>query len=157
MNAYNYLRLHYIKIINSDNDFIIPEEILDNINTNEDLSIFLDEYSYIFEDALYDAICDFRSMYDFVIRHDIDNCRYYECKYVGKEVEPGVFLGWNYYHGGGKHSAPGEIEWTSTLEFIDVTKEIKYLPVYTIMSKTLTEENSNFRKSVSEKAVTILV
>jgi hypothetical protein len=155
MRPINYLRLHLIKIINNDTKKI-DSSILDSIQNDEDFELFFKEHGDYFIDDLYDCINDFRYEYDFVVKYGTSECRYYEAKYVVKEVEPGVFLGWNYYYGGGKHSAPDEIEWLSNLEFVDVVKEIRPMPVYMVTTKTPVGVYSEFSQNVSNNPVIVL-
>lgn len=48
--------------------------------------------------------------------------RHYECDYVVRQVED-KWIGWTYWHGGGKHGEPSAIDWMSDAEFVEVASE----------------------------------
>ena len=48
---------------------------------------------------------------------------YYEVDFVARKFD-GVWIGWEYYYGGGKHANPsGAIDWTGTAIFLDVIEK----------------------------------
>lgn len=56
--------------------------------------------------------------------------RNYESKSIAAEVEPGIWVGWTYWYGGGKHGQPEEIEWMEHAYFVNVTTETRTVNVF---------------------------
>lgn len=63
-----------------------------------------------------------------------DSSRHYECEEVGAELS-GVWVGWTYWHGGGKHGEPRAIPWIEHAYLLDVTEEEKVVTVRTFRIK----------------------
>ena len=61
--------------------------------------------------------------------------RHYECDSVGKKLDDGVWVGWNYWYGGGKHGEPEVIDWMNEAYELDVTEEEKMVVVKTFKAK----------------------
>ena len=61
--------------------------------------------------------------------------RHYECTAVGKKLDDGVWVGWNYWYGGGKHGEPEAIDWMDGAYELDVTEEEKMVVVKTFKVK----------------------
>ena len=57
--------------------------------------------------------------------------RNYESTAVGRLLDDGVWVGWTYWHGGGKHSEPGAIPWMDSAYRLDVAEEQKTVTVRT--------------------------
>ena len=54
---------------------------------------------------------------------ECDYSRHYESESVGIEVTPGVWVGWTYWSGGGKHGEPESVEWMNDAYYLDITGE----------------------------------
>lgn len=57
--------------------------------------------------------------------------RYYESDEVARQLNDGTWVGWTYWHGGGKHGEPEAIDWIESAYFPQVKEEIKTLTVRT--------------------------
>ena len=60
--------------------------------------------------------------------------RHYEVDEVATEID-GVWVGWSYWDGGGKHAKPEAMDWMSDAYFLDVTEEEKMMTVRTFKRK----------------------
>ena len=60
--------------------------------------------------------------------------RHYEGDSVARQYLDGSWIGWTYWHGGGKHGAPQEIDWIEYAYDVTVTEEPK-----TIIHRTFTK------------------
>lgn len=56
--------------------------------------------------------------------------RHYESEEVAAETSPGVWIGWTYWYGGGKHAEPGAIDWMPEAYFLDVREETRTVLVF---------------------------
>lgn len=61
--------------------------------------------------------------------------RYYESKSVACETRDGEWIGWTYWYGGGKHSAPEEIDWMSEAYEVEVKEYEKMVTVQEFKKK----------------------
>lgn len=51
--------------------------------------------------------------------------RHYECDKVAARMSDGSWIGWNYWHGGGKHGEPSAIDWIdSAVDLIATEKTV---------------------------------
>jgi hypothetical protein len=66
-----------------------------------------------------------------------DWSRHYESKSVAVKVDDGSWVGWTYWYGGGKHGAPGEVEWIEDAYHVNVTEEEKMMTVRTFTKGAL--------------------
>ena len=57
--------------------------------------------------------------------------RHYESEAVAAKMPNGKWVGWTYWHGGGKHGEPEAIDWMGDAYFVDVTEEEKVVTVRT--------------------------
>jgi hypothetical protein len=57
--------------------------------------------------------------------------RHYESEEVGRKLDDGTWVGWTYWHGGGKHGEPEMIPWMDSAYLLDVTEEEKVVTVRT--------------------------
>jgi len=55
--------------------------------------------------------------------------RNYESDEVGARLKNGLWVGWTYWHGGGKHGDPESIDWMDGAYFLDVKEEEKMVIV----------------------------
>jgi hypothetical protein len=56
--------------------------------------------------------------------------RNYEATAVAKDLPDRTWVGWTYYHGGGKHSNPGEIPWMEDAYNVTVREETRVVLVF---------------------------
>lgn len=49
--------------------------------------------------------------------------RYYELEEVAYQTKTGHWIGWTYWHGGGKHGEPEDIDWIPHAYFLDIVAE----------------------------------
>lgn len=78
-------------------------------------------FEEISEDHELDELMDeFRSSYSHETGISSDYSRHYESKSVAKEIAPGVWVGWTYWYGGGKHGEPFEVPWIDDAYLLDV-------------------------------------
>lgn len=92
-------------------------------------------------DGLYDSNND-----DYELQDEINDMRYggtntgidrgirsrhYECEEVAKQMQSGKWVGFTYWHGGGKHGEPESIDWIDDAYFVNVTEEEKVVTVRT--------------------------
>lgn len=86
-------------------------------------------------DEWYEAINDFRGSGEDT---DIEPqyCRHFESESVARCID-GVWVGWTYFYGGGKHAEPDLIEWLNDAYFVSVTEEEKLVTVrtFTVVEK----------------------
>lgn len=61
--------------------------------------------------------------------------RHYECEIVAMQFPDGSWVGWPYWHGGGKHSNPQDIEWIDDAFDLDCVEEEKVVIVRTFSKK----------------------
>ena len=57
--------------------------------------------------------------------------RHYECDEVAAQCPDGKWVGWTYWHGGGKHGEPEAIDWMNDAYDVSVTEEEKLVTVRT--------------------------
>lgn len=57
--------------------------------------------------------------------------RYFEVKSVAAELLPGVWVGWDYYYGGGECLDGSGIEWVPSAYFVEVKQETKIVNTFT--------------------------
>lgn len=62
--------------------------------------------------------------------------RHYESEQRAVKLQGGEWVGWTYWHGGGKHGEPEAIDWISSAYFLDVTEEQKMVTVRTFKKAT---------------------
>lgn len=49
--------------------------------------------------------------------------RHYEVEHVARQLIGGAWVGWLYWHGGGKHGEPEAISWLNEAELLEVDEE----------------------------------
>lgn len=62
---------------------------------------------------------------------DLSFSRHYESSEVAAQCPDGVWVGWTYWHGGGKHGFPAEMPWMEYAYAVDVKEEEKLVVVRT--------------------------
>lgn len=117
-----------LKVI-SWGDFRMPDGGIDYVNVD-------DVYGEIIGlDALQDCKNEFRHG-EVVTDIRPDHDRNFESKSVAAKMPDGSWVGWTYWHGGGKHSAPETIEWMSEAYNLDCEEEEKVI-IHRTFTKTL--------------------
>lgn len=61
--------------------------------------------------------------------------RHYEYDEVADQMPDGSWVGWTYWHGGGKHSEPSAIDWIEDAYAVDVKEEQKMVTVRTFTAQ----------------------
>ena len=59
--------------------------------------------------------------------------RHYESEEKAAKLDDGTWVGWTYWHGGGKHGEPESIDWISDAYLLSVTEEQKVVTVRTFV------------------------
>ena len=67
--------------------------------------------------------------------------RHYECDEVSAKCPDGTWIGWTYWHGGGKHGEPAEVEWMEYAYDVTLTEEQKMVTVRTFTAAITKEPN----------------
>lgn len=62
--------------------------------------------------------------------------RHYECDSVGRRLNDGIWVGWDYWHGGGKHGEPEAIDWMDCAYELNVIEEEKMVVVRTFTKES---------------------
>jgi|GEM_PF-848508 len=83
------------------------------------------------EDALSEGKDEFRYSGENTPGIPEDSSRHYECDAVAKQMPSGRWVGWMFWHGGGKHGEPEAIDWMDRAYFLDVAEEEKTVTVRT--------------------------
>jgi hypothetical protein len=86
------------------------------------------------EDSVSDARAEIRKGDIETGLRPLEYSRYYEVKDVAMKTPLG-YVGWSYWYGGGKHSAPAEVDWMNSAYFLDVKEEEKVVIVKTFTRK----------------------
>ena len=63
--------------------------------------------------------------------------RHYESKSVAAKAPNGLWVGWTYWYGGGKHSEPEAISWMDSAYFIDCKEEEQLVTVRTFTKQSM--------------------
>jgi hypothetical protein len=98
--------------------------VVDEDNVDEIFEEANDDYS------LQDDIEEFRCSGE-ETGLDAPHSRHYECDAVARKLGNGVWVGWNYWYGGGKHGEPESIDWMDQAYELDVLEEEKLVIVKT--------------------------
>jgi len=111
----------------------LPEITADNIDA------LWDELR---EDELYDAQEEVRGSGEETSIEARSWSSHYECDEVAAKCPDGTWVGWTYWHGGGKHGEPGEFEWMEDAYDVTLTEEQKMVTVRTFTAAN-TKEQTN--------------
>jgi hypothetical protein len=111
-----------LKSVFEGNDKALPDVTKDNVNDLWDGS---EE-----EPGYWDARYEFREG-EVETNVPSESSRHYETKSVAAIMPDGTWVGWTYWHGGGKHGNPEEIEWMEDAYDLTVTEEEKVVTVRT--------------------------
>lgn len=90
----------------------------------------VDELYYQFRDSTYDYAYEFREGEE----HTDVSCEYsrhYESYSVASKAPNGIWVGWTYWYGGGKHAEPESIDWMSDSYILNCVEEEKLVIVKT--------------------------
>lgn len=82
-----------------------------------------------FSDRIYDAQNDLRMSGEFTKIKARGCSRHYECDEVAFKLSCGSWVGWTYWHGGGKHGEPEAMDWMNDAYDLNVTEEEKVVTV----------------------------
>lgn len=113
----------------------VIEQMIAEENYTHDGEITLENVDSIFEDLDDRGIAQ-----DFLYEYrqgqvetglSADYSRNYESEAVAAKMSNGVWVGWTYWTGGGKHGQPESIDWMSDAYFVDCKEEEKMVIVQT--------------------------
>lgn len=101
------------------------------------ISVLLSKRDEVSEDDWIDYMSDFRCNGLFSGLPSKNNSRHYEVDFVYDFIfdEP---IGWDYWHGGGKHGEPESVDWIDSAEFLKITH------VETVLKYRLARTNNNY-------------
>ena len=88
-----------------------------------------------------DAMSEFRSSgieTGLLTPHE-NHSRHYEHEEVAAEMPDKTWVGWTYYHGGGKHSDPDGIDWIPGAYLVEMKVEMKPVRVFSRASRLTTD------------------
>lgn len=125
MKASNYIYKQIIQNVSDNNeDFNLKEGVELSLENSEDIYSSPDEYvdCQYAEDYIYEEMYDFRSSGVEINVSPEKHSRHYEVDYVATEID-GVWIGWHYWHGGGKHGEPESIDWIESSDILDLVSE----------------------------------
>jgi len=96
-------------------------------------------------DELYDAVHpDDRQDILYSVREggcetdiECERSRHYESKSVAAKAPNGLWVGWTYWYGGGKHSEPEAIGWMDGAYFLDCKEEEQLVTVRTFTKQSM--------------------
>ena len=92
------------------------------------------------EDDLYDARNEVRCSGEKTGIKARSWSRHYECEEVAAKCPDGTWVGWTYWHGGGKHGEPDEVEWMEDVYDVTLTEEQKTVTVRTFTAANTKEQ-----------------
>lgn len=132
-----------------DENNILQEEYYLSLENAEDMFQNPDWYlkEGYYEDCFYDIPNEFRGITDECNLSSDKFSRHYDVDFHVQELT-GVtpegetltrWVGWDYWSGGGKHSAPETIDWISESVFVKVVNE----EVVTLVKRTFEREDVN--------------
>lgn len=75
-------------------------------------------------DYVVDYLKEFRRDWQHETRIACDTSRCYESKSVARQLKNGVWVGWTYWFGGGKHGEPGSVDWIEDAYFLAVREVV---------------------------------
>lgn len=106
---------------------LIQEDVVDlgKDPTAEMIESTYDERSNRLQDACYEVRCCGEN----TGIADRYGSRHYECDEVAAQCPDGKWVGWTYWHGGGKHGEPEAIDWMNDAYEVSVTEEEKLVTV----------------------------
>lgn len=112
---------------------VYPIDDITRLTAEELQDLWDDLYNGEAHDDLYAYLYDWRSS---GVETDLPTpvSRHYEPNQVAAQT-PFGWVSWTYWHGGGKHSNPEEIDWIEHAFFVDVTEKEE-----TIITRTFTKK-----------------
>lgn len=93
-------------------------------------NVFIDSNS----SEYYDGMEDFRNC-GVETGLPTEYSRHYESESVATQMDDGSWVGWTFWHGGGKHGEPEAIEWMNEAYDLDCVEEQKLVTVRTFKVK----------------------
>lgn len=107
LSAPNALRKHILEY-----SLLFKEDLkLPELSTNEEVEEFYFDPPKEFGDSVQDAREDVRQSGQETGLPTNEWSRHYECESVAAKMSDGSWVGWLYWHGGGKHGEPSAIDW----------------------------------------------
>lgn len=100
-------------------EYDINDVILEKLNTWNIDAIF-DELEY--DDAMQDGRSEVRCSGEEIDLKPTSYSRNYEVDAVAMNIK-GVWVAWDYFYGGGKHSEPESIDWISNARIVSCTEK----------------------------------
>lgn len=88
--------------------------------TEENVDELFDEANEDWE--LQDAIQEFRCSGEETPEIPAPSSRHYEADSVARQLDDGSWVGWVYWHGGGKHGEPEAIDWMEDAYDLEVVE-----------------------------------
>lgn len=104
--------------------------------TPEGLDAAYDRANEEFPDTLQDARSECRQSGEdtgLPVNADYRILRHYEGTSVAARMPDGAWVGWVYWHGGGKHGEPEAIDWMDDAYHVDVNEEERVVIVRTFL------------------------
>ena len=101
--------------------------------TPENVDALYDEHYDLHQDARQEIRPgSFTTRLQTEYRSELRNChRNYECDEVAMQMVDGSWVGWTYWHGGGKHSEPEAIPWVDYAYALDCKEQEQVVVVRT--------------------------
>lgn len=121
MNAQQKLKHIILSLIATWDCEPLPKVTAENID---------DLYDEAESDQVYDAKSEIRSG-EVETGLPTQSSRHYECEEVAAQAPDGSWVGWTYWHGGGKHGEPEAIDWMEHAYDLNVTEVEKMTIVRT--------------------------
>jgi hypothetical protein len=85
--------------------------------------------AFIEEDTHYEYLNDFRESGVPSGVNGPGNNRHYESEEVARKLDDGSWIGWTFWHGGGKYGEPEEIDWIEDAYYLECVEEEKLVMV----------------------------
>lgn len=115
-------------------DKAIADGIQFQCEDHSDTQALWDEFREM--DEIYEYKEDFRCSGEDTGMKPVNYCRSYENEFVARQLADGNWVGWDYWHGGGKHGNPGEMEWMEDAVFLDMSEQEVTITKRTFTRKT---------------------
>lgn len=101
------------------------------MNRETTIETVWDDWHLSSGENFWDALNTFRESGELSKIPSRQHSRHYESDEVARQLSDGTWVGWTYWHGGGKHGEPEAIDWIEDAYFPKVKEEIKTLTVRT--------------------------
>lgn len=107
------------------NDLTLSEGVVLSLSNATEISEDLQEYivgTDYPEDYFTEELNCFRENGEECNLYAPQVSRHYDCEYIVRQIKD-KWVGWTYWHGGGKHGEPSAIDWMSDAEFVGIASE----------------------------------